>query len=69
MGRNKPRTTVKRNGLQRQKVCGCCGYINCDPMYGFPQTIALRKIEHRKRNKLCIGCGNDPCTCKNKGRE
>ena len=68
MGRNKPRTTTKRNGHHRCKVCSCCGYINCDSMFTF-RTIAGQKLEYRKAHKLCIACGHKECTCKNKGRK
>jgi len=64
----KKRWTNGKDGKPILKVCSGCGYINCDSMYGFPQTISLRKMEYRKRNELCIGCGQKQCKCKNKGR-
>lgn len=64
--KNKARHKFKQNGTRYLPICNCCGYINCDPMYANYHTPAGRKLEYRKRNGLCIGCGKKECKCKNK---
>lgn len=67
--KNKPRTKKKLNGFDRAWICKYCGAPYCDPMFLRSDTPAGKKIRYRLRNKLCIGCGHNPCTCKNTGRK
>jgi hypothetical protein len=41
-----------------------CGYANCDPAHGWLNTPYIRKLEKRKRAKVCIACGKKECACK-----
>jgi hypothetical protein len=67
--KDKPRTLLKLNGHKRAWVCECCGAPYCDSMLLSNITFAGRKINYRKSNGLCIGCGNKECSCKNKNRK
>lgn len=67
--KNGKRHLVKKDGTRYMKICSCCGYINCDPMYsrwGKNSTRSENKRDYRKQNGLCIGCGHKPCICKNR---
>ena len=64
---DKKRHLIKKDGSNFIPICEC-GYINCDNMHGFMDTPYIRKINKRKRNKECIGCGNKACKCKNTNR-
>lgn len=67
MSKNKPRHKFKQDGTKTSYYCSCCGYYNCDPMFApFPPTRAELKKEFRFQNKLCQGCGQKICKCKNK---
>lgn len=68
MARGKRRWSNKLGGTKRAWICKNCGCAYCDPLFGFPDTIANRKIDYRIRNKLCIGCGKKECQCKNTNR-
>lgn len=67
MSKNKPRHPIKQNGSITKNWCIHCGCYNCDPMLSpLHPTRAMQKRSYRYENKLCIGCGNKNCTCKNK---
>lgn len=53
--KRKPRTTSK-------DLCTGCLGVGCDPMNKNP--IVSRKLEYRKKNGLCLGCGQKKCSCK-----
>ena len=59
--RKKPRHTLNGN----KDMCGGCYYINCDPLHSMLNTRYIQKRNFRLRNNLCVGCGNNPCKCKN----
>jgi hypothetical protein len=42
-----------------------CGYVNCDPSWGFGRN-GLDKIHKRLEEGKCMGCGQPKkeCTCK-----
>lgn len=65
MGTNKPRHKIKKNGLSNKNYCHACLSYDCNPIFHV-ETIAVKKRLERRRNKLCEGCGNKDCKCKNK---
>lgn len=40
-------------------------HINGQSIY-FNESIAIDKMQHRYKNKLCLGCGKKECVCKSK---
>ena len=44
-------------------MCSGCLAFNCDPMTMINPHF-LKKIEKRRKHKLCPSCGHKPCTCK-----
>lgn len=43
-----------------------CGLLNCDSMHSMMNTPYIRKLEKRKKAKVCIACGQKECRCKRK---
>lgn len=41
-----------------------CGYLNCDPSWGFGKNGRIDKIHQRLRDGECMGCGNPKKECK-----
>ena len=62
----KPRG-LKKNGSLSRDMCSC-GYLNCDSAHGFLKTPYIKKLDYRRKNKLCYACGKKPenCICKSR---
>lgn len=65
MSRNKPRHKFKQDGYRTSDFCNHCMCHDCNSWFSV-DTIAVNKRTQRRRDKVCEGCGKDPCKCKNR---